>query len=228
MHESIFSLPAIPDVSLQHLIFYPTKHLSSTTKARNSSIPVAGVTFAAYFPIPTVLTLVLIRFGSPSTKLNPGVGPRHLIFHPTENLAFVTEELKSSVSSYRVNADDGALKPIQTLSTLPEDFEGTNHVADLRLTPDGRHLYVSNRGHNSVVTYSVNVKEGTMTPEGWEKTGDCPRSIKVTPDGKILVVANQYSNDLLTFAIDEKIGKLNPTGNSLNIPNPVSIDFAAI
>ena len=146
-----------------------------------------------------------------------GLEPRHLAFHPTLPIVYCDDEAGASVTAYHFNRDTGTLAPFQTVSTLPPDFSENNSCADIEITADGRFVYASNRGHNSVAGFAVAPKDGTLTSIGQAATGDTPRSFNLSPDGTLLVAAGQASHDLHSYRRDMNSGKLNrrsqlPTG----------------
>jgi 3-carboxymuconate cyclase len=152
-----------------------------------------------------------------------GAGPRHFTFHPNGKFAFLINELDSTVSSLACG-ENGALKEIQTLSTLPANFSGRSFCADVHVSPDGRFLYGSNRGHDSIAVYRIDSETGKLeliqhTPTG----GKTPRNFAIDPTGKFLLAANQNSDSVVTFRIDEQTGKLQPTGHKASVPTPVCL-----
>jgi 6-phosphogluconolactonase len=158
-------------------------------------------------------------------QLDPGDGPRHLVFHPSQDIAFVINELSSTVVSATVDPETGQFQLIDKLSTLPDDYQGQNSCADIHISKDGRFLYASNRGHNSIAVYSVS-KGGDLellTIESVE--GDWPRNFTLSPDGKFLLVANQKSNNITVFKVDNQTGLLEFTGNEISISQPVCLKF---
>lgn len=162
--------------------------------------------------------------GSPFAQVAPGAGPRHLAFHPNGQLLFAINELNSTITSFSYDRADGHLQALQTISTLPMDFQEDNYCADIHLTPDGRFLYGSNRGHNSIAMFSVDPGTGALEPLGHESSGgDFPRNFAIDPFGKILYVANQNSDNIVYLKIGED-GKLQKVGE-LHIPTPVCLQF---
>ncbi len=158
--------------------------------------------------------------------LKPGAGPRHFAFHPTYDFAYVINELNSTMTAFRYNKSKGALTELQTLSTLPKGYKQTSYCADVHVHPSGKFLYGSNRGHNSIVIYSIDDKTGKLTLIGHESTrGNWPRNFGIDPTGQFLLVGNQNSNSIATFKIDEQTGKLSPYGDLLEIPAPVCLKF---
>ncbi|MFZ4507277.1 MAG: lactonase family protein [Fimbriimonas sp.] len=166
-----------------------------------------------------------LTLGEPrAAKAPPGGGPRHLAFHPNGKVAFVNNELTNGVTSYAVNATTGALSPIQTLSTLPDGVT-KNTTAEIALHPNGKWLYVSNRGHDSIAVYDVTPAGGLHLVEIHKLDVAEPRGFGIDPSGKWLVVGGQNSNDLTALAIDAH-GKLKATGQKVKVGKPICIIFA--
>lgn len=159
-------------------------------------------------------------------EANPGAGPRHIDFHPNGQYAYVINELDSTITVYNWNADDGRLTPVQTVSTLPDNFTGNSTCADIHLSRDGRFLYGSNRGHDSIAVFSVNAETGQLSSLGHTATGGkTPRNFALDPTGQYLLVANQDSDNIVTFRIDADSGRLQSTGHEISVPTPVCIKF---
>jgi 6-phosphogluconolactonase len=145
-------------------------------------------------------------------------GPRHLAFHPTQNLAFTSDEPGSSITAYRREA--AGLKPVQTLTTLPADFKGQNTKADVKVHPNGKYVWVSNRGHVSLAGFAID-ETGKLTSLGQTPTEKTPRSFDITPDGHFLLAAGEGSGKLAVYQVDAGTGKLtrlhtNDVGRSLS------------
>ncbi len=158
--------------------------------------------------------------------MKPGAGPRHIAFHPKAPLVFVSNELDSTVASLRFDAERGALSPLDTRSTLPCAWKGTNYPADIHVAPSGRHVYVSNRGHNSIAMFSIATPTGALNLEQTISTeGDWPRNFSLDPSSRWLLVANQRSNSIVVFARDEKSGRLKLTTGRIELPSPVCLRF---
>lgn len=157
----------------------------------------------------------------------PGTGPRHLAFHPKLPLLFVSGELNSTVTALHCDARSGALSAVQTLSTLPPNTAGTNFPADIHVSPDGRSLYVSNRGHNSVAVLSISPSGALAFEQTAPTGGDWPRNFSLDPTNRWLLVANQRSNSVGVFARDEKSGRLTATNQRIELPSPVCVRFHA-
>lgn len=154
-----------------------------------------------------------------------GAGPRHLAFHRGKGIAYVINELNSSVTAFSFDAENGELTEKQTVSTLPEDFDGTNWPAEVLVHPSGQFLYGSNRGHDSIVIYRIEA-DGRLTLAGHESTrGKNPRNFGIDPSGQFLFVAHQDSDDIVAFGIDPESGDLTPTGDSYSVSMPVCVRF---
>jgi len=156
---------------------------------------------------------------------DPGDGPRLLISHPNKNQVFMINELSSSVVSARVDKETGTFTRIDKQSTLPPDFKDKNSCADIRLSNDGRFLYASNRGHNSIAIFSV-TEEGKLSLLRNEPVqGDWPRNFTLSPDGEFLLVANRKSNNIVVFKVNKKSGMLTYSENQASISQPVCLVF---
>jgi 6-phosphogluconolactonase len=161
-----------------------------------------------------------------SVAMEPGSGPRHLALHPSGKYAYVIAELSNSVAAFAWDAAAGTLRQMQTISTLPFGPTAESSTAEIVVHPSGRFVYGSNRGHDSVVSYSVDAKTGRLTYLANTPTGGkTPRSFAVDPSGRWLIAANQRSDSLVTFAIDQRTGALKPTGDVAAIPRPVCVHF---
>lgn len=159
------------------------------------------------------------RFDPAGGKLTPndppwiaassaGAGPRHFVFHPDGKTVLLVSEEASTLTRYRFDAQKGTLAPLQTLSTLPAQYKGTNFTAGLALSADGKNLYVANRLHNSVAQFSIgHGGELQLLGEVWTR-GDYPRTITLDPRGRYLYVLNQRSDNVTRFSVDKHNGKL--------------------
>ena len=164
----------------------------------------------------------------PFVNLKPGAGPRHLTFDRAGRRVYVLNELDSTVTAFARTQATGALRELKTYPMLPADFKGENTGADIHLTPDGRFLYCSNRGHDSIALFRVNARTGQLTHAGHTPTGGkTPRNFAVDPSGRFLLVANQKSDSIVTFRIDQKTGELTPTGHTTQVPSPVCLKLTA-
>jgi 6-phosphogluconolactonase len=147
---------------------------------------------------------------APLTTSPPtGLEPRHLAFHPVLPIVYCDDEKGDSVTAYHLNRDTGQLKAFHSQSTLPVDFDGSqNTCADIEITIDGRFVYASNRGHNSIAGFSVNTTTGKLTSIGQFATGATPRSFNLGPDNHWMIAAGQRSHDLHVYKRDSMSGKL--------------------
>jgi 6-phosphogluconolactonase len=155
-------------------------------------------------------TGMLAPNSEPKINPEPGIGPRHFVFHPDLPMLYFSNEQGCSVTAYRLDGTSGRLSPLQTLSTLPSDFSGDNSCAQIHLTPDGRFLYVANRGHDSLAIYAVDPGNGLLAARGWQLTEPVPRAFGLDPDGRFLYVAGLGSGRLAGYDIDPQSGALSP------------------
>lgn len=158
--------------------------------------------------------------------VKPGSGPRHIRFHPNGKTAYVNAELSSEVIVFEYDHDNGHLKEIQVLSTLPENFEEENTGGALHLSDDGRFLYASNRGHDSIALFTIDENTGQITLNSFTSTeGSHPRDFSIDPTGQFIFAANKDSNNIVQFSRNQETGELTKTGIELSIPNPVCVKF---
>lgn len=158
--------------------------------------------------------------------IKPGAGPRHVVFSADGRCAYAVGELDSTVTVLSYDAGAGVLTALQSVSTLPEGFSGENTCADIHLSGDGRHVYVSNRGHDSIAVYAVDGPSGTLSVTGWQATlGRTPRNFALSPQGDYVLAANQDSNSITVFRVDAETGMLHETGQSAAVSKPVCVKF---
>ena len=165
-----------------------------------------------------------------TVKSEPGAGPRHFSFHPTGKFGFGINELNMTANAYRYDARAGRLELLQTVSTLPpgEKQQEGQSTAEMYVHPNGKFLYGSNRGHNTIVVYGIDQKTGKLSYVENESTGgSTPRSFGVVPTGDYLLALNQASNTIVVFKIDPGTGALEPTGEEVLCPTPVAAAFLA-
>jgi 6-phosphogluconolactonase len=162
----------------------------------------------------------------PFAELKSGAGPRHLTLHPSGKFLYVINELDSTMAAFGYSEQTGTLTHIDTVSTLPGDFSGTSYCADVHVSPSGKFLYGSNRGHNSIVVYEIDQRTGKLKlVEHVSTEGNWPRNFTIDPSGAFLLVANQRSDNVVSFSIDPSTGRLKPTGQKEEIPSPVCLKF---
>ncbi len=160
----------------------------------------------------------------PWVQIKAGAGPRHLAFHPSCRYAYLINEIDSTLIAFAYDQRHGTLKELQTFPAVPEDFSGTSYCADVHVSPSGRFVYGSNRGHNSIVIYAIDEATGKLIYVDHEETqGRTPRNFAIDPTGTFLLAANQNTDTIVTFRIDPRTGKLEPTGHVTEVPAPVCI-----
>ncbi len=159
--------------------------------------------------------------------LKPGAGPRHHAFHPNGKFVYVINELDSTITTF--SYDNGTLQERQTLSTLPKNFTGKNSGAEVAVHSSGKFVYGSNRGHDSIVVFSVNEKTRELTPVQHQSTqGKVPRHFEIDPSGNYLLAANQDSGTVVIFRIDPKTGRLNSIEQTIEVETPQCVKFVPL
>jgi 6-phosphogluconolactonase len=162
----------------------------------------------------------------PAAKLTAGAGPRHLAFSPNGKNIYVVSELNSTVTGFSYDASKGALHELQILSTLPNGFVGRNDDAEITVHPNGKWLFASNRGHDTIAVFAVNPADGTLTHTREYPTGGKePRHFTIDPTGQYLLAENQNSNSIVVFRIDSSTGALSQVSLTEDIPSPVCLAF---
>jgi 6-phosphogluconolactonase len=162
----------------------------------------------------------------PSGKLSPGAGPRHVTFSPNGKFVYVVSELNSTVTAFSYDPAKGSLQSIQVVSTLPSDFHGRNDTAEIAVHPNGKWLYASNRGRDSISVFSIDPSTGKLNAVGEFPTrGQEPRHFTIDPTGNYLVAENQNSNTIVVFRIDSATGPLTKVSQADNIFSPVCFTF---
>ena len=138
-------------------------------------------------------------------------GPRHIAFHPCNAWAYVINELDSTLNACRFNPVSGRIEPFQVISTLPDTCVTDSRAAEIAVSPDGRWVFASNRGHDSIGVFAIDTATGRLAPLGWQASGGrTPRFFTVGLDGPSLYVANEDSDDILELGIDPATGQLGP------------------
>jgi 6-phosphogluconolactonase (cycloisomerase 2 family) len=173
----------------------------------------------------------------PFIATRSGAGPRHIAFHPQMTLAYVINELGSSVTTYRFDPQRGSLQPIQILPSVPASYTGNNTGAEIAVAPSGRVVYASNRGHDSIAIFAVDRRSGTLTPLGWAATqAKSPRFFGFDSAAQILYAANadegfsdqQNTDTIVPFSVNQASGMLTPTGRVIKTNSPCTIVFASV
>lgn len=160
-----------------------------------------------------------------------GSGPRHFAFHPSGRFAYVINERTMTMTGFTYDAKTGALKVIETVSTLPpgESVQKGYSTAEVQTHPSGKFVYGSNRGHHTIVVFAVNETTGKLTHvENASTQGKTPRNFGIDPTGAFLLAANQDTDNVFVYRIDAKTGKLTPTGGSVEVGTPVCVKFLPV
>jgi 6-phosphogluconolactonase len=165
----------------------------------------------------------------PAADVAPKSGPRHFAFHPDGQHAYVINEMANTVTAFQYDPDKGALKPLQTITTLPKDFKGKSWTAEVQVHPSGKFLYGSNRGHDSIAIFAIDPKTGELRAVGHQgEKIKTPRNFGIDPTGAYLLVASQDADSITVFRIDPKTGELTPTGSSVEVPKPVCVKMISL
>ncbi len=158
--------------------------------------------------------------------LHAGAGPRHFTFHPNGRWAYVINELDNTIVAYDYSAGTGALIVKQTIGTLPAGWSGTSYCADIHISPDGKFLYGSNRGHDSIAIFAIARTGGLLSLVGHQGEGIVwPRNFAIDPAGRFLYVANQNSDSIVAFEMNASTGTLTPANIHIQLPKPVCLQF---
>lgn len=176
------------------------------------------------------------RFDEKTGKLEPNEppkfqpdtpeGPRHFVFHPTRDLLYSVNENGSTVTAHHLDPERGTLSAFQVISTLPEGYSGDNTTAEIEISPDGRFLYASNRGHDSLALYAVG-PDGTLELCGHTPTEATPRFFALGPDGRFVYAVGQKSNRLASYTRDSQSGALTPLETHAVGEGPLWITFVS-
>jgi 6-phosphogluconolactonase len=176
-----------------------------------------------------------------SAELQPGAGPRHVAFSKDRKFMYVLGEINSTVTVF-TKEQSQAFRRIQSVSTLPAGFSGRNDTAEIEIHPNGKFLYASNRGDDSIVVYRIAAER-----DKWSKNTDFtfangelaqveivrtggkePRHFTIDPSGNFLLAENENSDTIVEFRIDPTSGNLSPTGETLSVPSPVCLTFLSV
>ncbi len=240
---SVVSLPISPDGKLGPARSHFTHAGSSVNQARQKEPHAHAIVASrdnrfAYVPDLGTDKIMIYQLDAakatlasatpPFATLPPGSGPRHIAFHPGNTFAYAINEMLCTIAVFAVDLKTGALSDVQSISTLPpgESVQRGQSTAEIIVHPNGRFVYGSNRGHNTIVAYAVDLKTGKLTLIGHESTqGKTPRHFAIDPSGRWLLAENQDSDTVVVFRLDPKTGKLAPAGQSLAVPSPVCAVF---
>ena len=162
----------------------------------------------------------------PGIELAAGSGPRHVDFHPNCRWAYVINEIDLTFTVLSYDADQGLLQKIETVSTLPPGVSSIGSTAEIRVHPSGCFLYGSNRGHNTIVVFSIDERTGKLSyVQNQSVHGRIPRNFDLDPTGTFLLTANQLTNTVVVFRIDLETGALSATGHQVEVPTPVCLQM---
>lgn len=153
-----------------------------------------------------------------------GWGPRHLLFHPNGKYAYLVYELEAKLSVLEYNPDNGSLHELQTASLIPSEYSGENKAAAIKLSPDGRYVYISNRGHNSIAIFAINAATGRVSFVAHaDANGHWPRDFTINHKGNLCIVANQKSDHLSVFYRENASGLITFSGITYTVPQPAFV-----
>ncbi len=172
-------------------------------------------------------TAMLTRNDPPFTRVAPGSGPRHLAFHPNGRWAYVISEMGNTITAFDYDGSRGSLRELQVVSTLPARFTGVSTGAEIAVHPNGRFVYGSNRGDDSIVVFAVNRNGRLKLVQRQPTLGRTPRAFTIDPSGRWLLVGNQESNEIRVFRVDPDSGRLAPTNETVDVGAPSSLVFFA-
>jgi len=218
---------------IQHRGSGPVKGRQDAPHAHSADLdPTGHVLLAADLGLDKVMAYrvrkngTLIPNPTPFATLPPGSGPRHLAFGKSGAFVYVISELSSTVTAFAYDSAAATLKSIETVSTLPAGFSGTSYPAEIAVSRDGRFLYGSNRGHDSIASFAIDGATGQLRPLGHTPTGgNWPRHFAIDPTGAYLLAANQRANSVVVFRIDSRTGALQPAGHQITVAEPACVAF---
>ena len=168
----------------------------------------------------------LVANDPPFASTARGSGPRHLAFHPNGKFVFLINEMAATLTSFAYDSSTGALKELQTLSSVPDDFTGQKSGAEVAVAPSGKFVYASNRGHDSIAAFGFDAATGKLTFLQHQSTqGKTPRHFAMEPGGNWLLAENQGSDNIVVFRVDSQSGHLSETGQTVSVGAPVCMVF---
>ena len=236
---NVVAYPIAPDGSLQPASSVQQHEGSSVDKSRQEaphahSINLSSDNRFAYVADLGLDKILIYNFDAaahtltpanpPAAAVTPGGGPRHFAIHPSGRYAWTNNEMSMIVTGFRRNPEDGSLFAIQEITTIPGGYNGRKSTAECLVHPNGRFLYVSNRGHESITAYTIDEGTGLLTYVENENTGGRePRNFFIEPSGRWLLAENQNTDTIVVFSIDPKTGALNPAGQTVSVGRPVCI-----
>jgi len=158
--------------------------------------------------------------------VKPGAGPRHLLFNPNGKVLYCITEMGATVNSFNWDSAKGALTEFQSISTLPADFKDFNKDAELAISPNGKFLYASARGHDAIAVFAIDpATSGLSLVQDASAGGKTPRYFSFDPSGKWMIVGHQDSNTVAVFSVDDKTGKLTQKGAAIAAPGPICMQY---
>lgn len=161
-----------------------------------------------------------------TVSVHDGAGPRHFAFHEELDVAYVINELDSTMTTFRYEAESGRLSTLDRCSTLPPEVDVESYCADVHVHPSGDWVYGSNRGHDSIVVFEVDDVDGTLTAIDYTDTGGhWPRNFAIDPSGRFLYVENRRTDNIVSFKIDQDDGTLARLEGELTAPEPICLAF---
>jgi 6-phosphogluconolactonase len=191
-------------------------------------VPCKGVDYVAEFLFDAT-NGKLTANAKPRVSTAPGAGPRHLAFHPNGRFAYLINELNSTMTAYAFDTAAGGLTEIETKSTLPAGFTGTNTAAEVWVHPSGQWVFGSNRGDDSIATFALDASTGKMTLKGFTKAGGAtPRDFVLDPSGTYLYVANQGSSTVVPFRFDGAQGSLAPVAKAVAVASVACVGLGSL
>jgi 6-phosphogluconolactonase len=165
----------------------------------------------------------LIPNETPWFVTEPGAGPRHCEFHSGGKFCYLINELACTILALEYDGENGTFRQIQSVPSTLRAFAGDNSCADIHITPNGKYLYGSNRGHDSIITYAIDGQTGLLEyVDTVSCGGKTPRNFTVDPAGAYVLVCNQDSDNIVVFGIDQTSGRLSKT-SEISVPTPVCI-----
>jgi 6-phosphogluconolactonase (cycloisomerase 2 family) len=162
-----------------------------------------------------------------AARAQEGAGPRHVAFHPKGRFAYVLNELNSTIEGFGLDPASGALTPFQVTPSLADSFTGDSRAGEIEVSRDGRFVYASNRGSDTIGTFAIDPRTGRLTARGWRTCGGkTPRFFTLSPDGRTLFCANEESDTITALAVGAD-GALGEPSRAARVGSPTCIVFRA-
>lgn len=204
---------------------FPKPHqVAFDRQGRFIVVPDKGCDLVRVFRLEATGRLVAVG----EAKARETSGPRHVAFHPGDRYAYVVNELDSTLVAYHFDPASGALQPFQVVSALPDSFTGDSRASEVEVSRDGRFVYASNRGSDTLGVFAIDAASGRLTPRGWTSSGGrTPRFFALSPDGRALYAANEEGDDIVRFTVDATNGGLSHPQVVAKTGSPTCIVFAS-